>query len=188
MDLLGNKKCAQIACIYLDCHFVLRLYRPLSCAKVAQTYKIAILCSGHMDLYDYHFVFRLHGPIWLPFCAQVTQTYTIDIVICILHSGHMDHFCMCELTAQRDFGFWQLFCHFALRPDGPIQSPFCTQDTQTYIIAILCSGCMDLLYLLQLSLQSTLKYYNAAIPTCCSSPQCTHVLSTLFYKLWHYKY
>ena len=45
IDLLATKKCAQVAWTYLDCYFVLRLHRPI---------KIAILCSGYMDLYDCH--------------------------------------------------------------------------------------------------------------------------------------
>ena len=52
----------------------------------------------------------------------------INVIICILHSGHMDVFCMCELTAQRDLGFATLCsghmevydCHFALRSHGPM--------------------------------------------------------------------
>ena len=44
MDLLANKKCAQVAWTYMI---------TIVCS-VAQTYKIAILCSGHMDLYDCH--------------------------------------------------------------------------------------------------------------------------------------
>ena len=79
MDLLANKKCAQAAWTYLDCHFVLRLHGPIwspFCAHVAQTYKIAIMCSGNMDLYDCHFVLRSHGSIqlvvWSAFCTQVT--------------------------------------------------------------------------------------------------------------------
>ena len=31
-----------------------------------------ILCSGNMDLYDCHFVLKLHRPVQLAFCAQVT--------------------------------------------------------------------------------------------------------------------
>ena len=111
------------------------------------------VCSGCMDLLDYHLVFRLHGPIWSPFCAQVTWTYTISVIICILHSGHMDLFCMSELTAQRDFGFAILFsghmdlydCHFVLILNGPIQLAFCTQITWSYYV------------------YSSLKYYNAAL-------------------------
>ena len=118
MDLIGLPFCAEV-----NGHDMINI-----CAQVAQTSKIAILCSGHMDLYDCHFVLRFHGPIWLPFCAQVTWTYMISIMICILHSGHMDLFCMCELTAHRDFGFAILHsghmdlynCHFVLRSHGPI--------------------------------------------------------------------
>ena len=70
---------------------------------------IGILCSGCIDLYYCHFVLRLHGPIQLPFCAQVAWTYTIailcsgsmDLYDWHLCSGCMDLFCMCELTAQR---------------------------------------------------------------------------------------
>ena len=63
MDLLANKKCAQVTQTYLYCYFVL----------------------------------RSHGPIWSPFCALSTWTYTIAI----LCSDHMDLFCICELAAQR---------------------------------------------------------------------------------------
>ena len=60
-------------------------------------YMIGILCSGHTDLYDCHCALRLHGPIQLPICAQVTWTYDWHFVlrqhgpiIGIWHSGHMD--------------------------------------------------------------------------------------------------
>ena len=154
---------------------------------------LLFLCSGCMDLFDHHFVLSLHRPIRLPFRAQNTltymitilcsscmdlygcqfvlrsQTYMISIMICILYSSHMDLFYICELTAQRDFGFWQLFI------------PFCAQTTWTYMIAILCSGPMDLYdhhFVLRLYTSiwsafcaqvtqtyytySSLKYYNAA--------------------------
>ena len=92
----------------------------------------ASLCSGCMDLYDHHFVLRLHRPIGLLFCAQATWAYMISVMVCILHSGHMDLFCRCELTAQRDFGFAILHsghmdlynCHFALRSHRPILLSF----------------------------------------------------------------
>ena len=199
------------------------------CVQVAWTYMIAILCLGHMDLYDQcydlhfalrshgpilhvwtdsieglwichfvlrshgpivhvwtdsteglcicHFVLRSHGPIWLPFyawfawtvwllfCAQVTWTYMISVIIYILHAGHMDLFCMCELTAQRDFGFAILCsghmdlydCHFALRLHSPV------------------------IYILHLNI----TMLPSAIPTYHSSPQCKHIL---FHEMWHYKY
>ena len=142
----------MIAILYSGCtdlyyfHFVLRPYGPIwlpFCAQVTLTYFACvnsqhrgftlspfglwtltiifnIFSSGHMDLYDCHFVLRLHGPIWLAFCVQVTLTY----IICILHSGQMDLFCMCELTAQRLYTY--------------------TIWTQTIIFNILCSGHMDL--------------------------------------------
>ena len=135
------------------------------CNQVAWTYMI-ILCSGCTDLYNFHFVLMLHGPIWLlffvcrshgpiwyAFCTQVTWTY-----FACVNSQHRG-------TLDSD----SYFCHSALRPYGPIWLPFLhsghtdVQVTQTYMIGILHSSCMDLLYLLQLSLQTTLKYYNAAL-------------------------
>ena len=123
MHILANKKYAQISWTYLECNFVLRLHRPIwlpFCTQAIWTYMIAILCSGHMDLYDLHFALRSHGHIlhvwthstealhllhldfglwqlFLPFCTQATWTYMIGI----LCSGHMDLFCMCKLGAQR---------------------------------------------------------------------------------------
>ena len=121
MDLLANKKCAQVAWTYRITIF----------CSGHMAYMIAILCSDCMDLYNCHyFVLRSHGLIQLvlssAFCTQVTY----------------DLFCMCELTAQRDFGFAILCsghmdlynCHFVLRSHRPIQLTFCTQVTQTYYI------------------------------------------------------
>ena len=139
-DLLANKKCAQVAWTYLDCHFVLRLHEPIwleFCTQVTWTYTIAILCSGCTDLYPCNFVLRLHG--WL--------TYMIGI----LHSGCMDLY------------DW----HFALRSHGPIPLPFCAQVAQTYIIAILCSGCMDDLSIwLPFCTQATWTYMIAILCSC----------------------
>ena len=136
---------------------------------------------------------RLHGPIWLSFCAQVAMTYTIGVMICILHSGHMVLFCICELTAHGGLWILSYFCHFAFRPHRP------PQVTWTYMITILCSGCTDLynqhfalrlhgpiIYILHLNITMLPSaMLLSAIPTNHSSPQCTHVTS---YKLWHYKY
>ena len=139
IDLLANKKCAQVAWTYLNCNFVLSLHGPiwsLFCAQVAQTYKIAILFSVHMDLYDCHFVLSLHRPIWSvlwsAFCTQVAWTY----------------FYVWPCSTE---GLW--IYHFVLRPHGPTWLPFCAQVTWTYMIAILHSGHMDY-YIL---------YYNAAL-------------------------
>ena len=111
MDLYDHhKKCALVAQTYMDCHFVLslstRTYMITICAQVAQTYKIAMLHSVHMDLYDCHVVDSCcmdlynQGLMDLPFCAQATQ--------------HLYN------------------CHFVLRSHW------------TYMITILCLGCMDL--------------------------------------------
>ena len=53
--------------------------------------------------------------------------------------------------------------------------PFCAQVAWTYMISILCSGHMSLLYITMLP---------SAISTYHSFPQYTHVP---FYNLWHYK-
>ena len=111
-------KCSQVAWTYLDCHFVLRFHWPLwspFCAQVAQTYKIAILCSGHMDLHNW--------------CYD-------------LHFALRPHGPILHVWTHSTEGL--CICHFVFRPHKPIQLPFCTQDTWTYMIAILCSGCMDL--------------------------------------------
>ena len=75
---------------------VLRLHGPIW---------TAILCSGCMDLYDHHFVLRVHRPIRLLFCAQAIWTY----MIVILYSGCMDLY----------------DCHFVIRSHRPILSAFC---------------------------------------------------------------
>ena len=103
---------SQVAWTYQQIKSVLRLHGPIW---------TAILCSGCMDLYDCHFVLRSHG-----------------YMICILHSGHMDLFCMCELTAQR------LHTYTIQTLDSELLLPFCAQATQTYMITILHSGFTDL--------------------------------------------
>ena len=243
MDLFSLPFCAWVAWTYMiilcpgctdlyDCHFVLRPHIPIwsaFCTQIIWTYFacvnsqhrgdfglwviFTILHSYHLDLYDCIFAIRLHEPIWLLFCSQVTWTYMIsifhsghtDLLYLLqlslqpklkyynnLHSGHVDLFCMCELTAQR---LWILsyFCHFALRPNGPMWLPFCAQVAQTY------NGCHFVLRLhgpiwLAFCTQVTWTHYisynstydlnlnitilpPSAIPTYHSSPQCTHVLS-----------
>ena len=184
MDLLANKKCAQIAWTYLDCHeykfwkyftFGLRLHGPFSNKK----------CSGCIDLYDGHFVVRLHGMTWSvlcsAFCTQVTWTY-----FACVNSQHR--------------GLW--ICHFVLRAHGPIWLPFCAQVVGTYIVGVFCSGCVDLLYIYILHLNITML--PSSIPTNHSTHSMTVTVLWAFFtawpcrpshktwgppfcKLWHYK-
>ena len=131
---------------------------------------ISLLVSGCMTYLDCHFVLRLHGPIWLAFSAQVAWTYIItilcsvawtdiiDIMICIFalrSHGPILHVWTCSTEG---LGILSYFCYFALRPHRPTWLPFCAQVAWTYMISILHSGHMDLLYI-----YSTLKYYNAAL-------------------------
>ena len=136
MIVLWSAFCTQITWTYLACvnsqhRGTLDSELFLSfCTQAPWAYMIAILHSGHTDLYDCHFVLRPHRPIWSvlcsAFCTQVTWTY-----FACVNSQH-------RRTSD------SYFCHFVLRPHRPTWLPFCTQVTQTYMVAILCSGCIDL--------------------------------------------
>ena len=109
---------------------------------------IAFLCSGCMDLYN--------------------QCYD-------LHFALRSHGPILHMWTHSTEGLW--IFHFVLRSHWPIWLPFCAQVTWTYMIGILHSGCMDLLYL---------------ILQCCPLPSLLtihpHNTHVPFYKLWHYKY
>ena len=110
------------------------------CAQVAWTYMITILCSGHIDLYDWQFVLRLHRPVWSTFCTQATWTY----FACVnsQHRGTLDSELFLPFCTQATqtymitilcLGHTDLYdCHFVLRLHRPIQLAFCTQVAQTY--------------------------------------------------------
>ena len=156
MELLANKKYAQVAWTYLHCHFVLRLHGPIWSCFVLRLHRPI----------RFHFVLRPHGPIWLSFCAQVAWTYMI-VILCSgctdlydqcydLHFVLRSHGPILHVWTHSTEGLW--ICHFALSPHRPIWLPFCNQVTWAYMIGVLHSGCTDLLYI-----YSTLKYYNAAL-------------------------
>ena len=103
--------CTRVTWTYFACGnsqhrgtFDSELFLPF-CTKTTWTYMITVLHSGHMDLYDCHFV------------NSQQRDFGFWVIFAILHSGHMDHDCHFALSC-RDRYDW----HSVLRLCRPIIS------------------------------------------------------------------
>ena len=135
LDLLANKKCAQVAWTYLDCHqykflkyFTLvsgcmDLLANRECAQVTWTYwtviiinfeNISLLVSGCMDLWQIKSVLSLYGPIRTAIlCSGCMDLYDLDykhfMSINFENISLLISGCMDLLANKKNSGYMDLF-------------------------------------------------------------------------------